>query len=131
MRFTYKGKTYTIPDKEIKTAMEKLNLTKAQAIKMWLEDNEIEVNQEQADLTAKAKDNGVAKDMTRCKSAKKVARKREPKQDITKENIIKAIAEIVAGIGENVQIENPSKIVTFTIGEEHYTVNLVRNRQKK
>lgn len=131
MLVKHNNKNYNIPNAEIEKAMKNLEITKQEAIQMWFEDNEIEINQEQVELTEKAVKTGVQKEMTRCKSNKKPSTKRERKPDTTKEEIIKNLAEFVSGFGENVQIENVGKIVTFTIGEEHFTLNLVRNRQKK
>lgn len=125
------GKNYNIPDEEINTAVKKLDLTKEEAIQMWFEDNEIEINAEQAELTEKAIKTGVQKEMTRCKSNKKPTEKRERKADPTKEEVIKNLAGYLETIVQNVKVENIGKIITFTIGEEHFTLNLTRNRQKK
>ena len=49
------GKTVNIPDKELEKSMKALELTKEEAIQMWLEDNDYEVNEEQEELDSKAK----------------------------------------------------------------------------
>ena len=55
MRYTLaNGKTISIPDDEIKANM-KLGITEDEAVEMWLEDNEYEVNEEQTALEEKAK----------------------------------------------------------------------------
>lgn len=131
MKIAVNGKAVNIPDKEIAIAMKNLGISQKEAIQMYLEDEGICENAEQVALTQKAIKSGVQKQMTKVTSNKKSNAKRERKTDPTKEEIIKNLAEFVAGFSENVQIENVGKIVTFTIGNEHFTLNLIRNRQKK
>ena len=51
MRYTLpNGKNVNIPDEEIKKSMKALDLTKEDAIQMWLEDNDYEVNEELEEL---------------------------------------------------------------------------------
>lgn len=131
MLYVYNGKRINIPDNEIKSSMSKLGLTKDEAIQMYLEDNEIVINEEQEALTQKAVKSGVQKQMAKVTSNRKSEKKRERKPDEVKEDIIQKLAEFIPSFGENVQIENIGKIITFNIGDEHFTLNLVRNRQKK
>jgi DNA recombination-dependent growth factor C len=131
MLYVYNGKRLNIPDSEIKSSMAKLGLTKDEAIQMYLEDNEIIINEEQEALTQKAVKSGVQKQMAKVTSNRKSEKKRERKPDEVKEDIIHKLAEFIPSFGENVQIENVGKIITFNIGDEHFTLNLVRNRQKK
>lgn len=131
MIYNYKGKNLNIPNDFLKNAQEKLGLTTAEAIQMYLEDEGYEINAEQEELVKKAKENGVQKQMTRVTSNRKSQTKRERKPDPTKEEIIKNLAEHLENFVENVQIENVGKIISFNIGDEHFTLNLVRNRQKK
>jgi hypothetical protein len=131
MLYVYNGKRLNIPDTVIAKSIKKLGITKEQAIQMYLEDEGYCENAEQIALTQKAVKSGVQKQMAKVTSNRKSEKKRERKPDETKEEIIKNLAEFVRTFGENVQIENIGKIVTFTIGEEHFTLNLVRNRQKK
>ena len=90
MQYKVNNKVYQIPDKEIAANMRLLEISKQEAIEMWLDDHDILINETAEQLTAKAKANGVAKEMTRCKSAKKTDHKRERKPDPTKEEIIDA-----------------------------------------
>ena len=55
MKYQLGNKTINIPDAEIQKFMKSLDLSKEDAIQMWLEDNDYEVNEEQAELDAKAK----------------------------------------------------------------------------
>ena len=55
MKYTYNNKEYTIPDKEIDNLIEKLDITKDEAIELWLDDNGITENEEQNKLDEAAK----------------------------------------------------------------------------
>lgn len=132
MQYKVNGKICQIPDKEISANMRLLDITKQEAIEMWLDDHNILINETAEQLTAKAKANGVAKEMTRCKSAKKSEHKRERKADPTKEEIISNLANFLREQGlANVQIPNVGKLITFSLNGENFTLNLVRNRKKK
>lgn len=133
MLYVYNGKRLNIPDNEIKTSMSKLGLSKDEAIQMYLEDNEIVINEEQEALTQKAVKSGVQKQMSKVTSNRKSEKKRERKADPTKEEIIRDLATHLKetdGV-ENVVIENIGKLIGFELGGEHFTLNLVRNRKKK
>ena len=55
MNYKLGNKTIKIPDTEIEVSMKNLDLTKEEAIQMWLEDEGYLDNEEQVELTAKAK----------------------------------------------------------------------------
>lgn len=132
MQYKIKSKIIQIPDKEIAANMKLLDISEQEAIEMWLDDHDIITNTEAEQLTAKAKANGVAKEMTRCKSAKKSEHKRERKADPTKEEIISNLANFLQEQGlADVQIPNVGKLITFSLNGENFTLNLIRNRKKK
>lgn len=56
---------------------------------------------------------------------------RKRKENPTKANVVKAIAEMLEGIGENVNITNPERMVSFTIGEDSFEVTLIQKRKPK
>ena len=55
MKYTVNGKTMNIPNEELEKSMKALELTKEEAIQLWLEDNGFEENEEQNALDKKAK----------------------------------------------------------------------------
>ena len=59
MTIEVNGKSVHIPDAEIANSMTKLDLSKDEAIQMWLEDNDYCENEEVEILTAKAKENKI------------------------------------------------------------------------
>lgn len=128
------GKTVRIPDKELENNMKILKLSLPEAIKVWLEDNEYEINEEQAALTQKAKDNKITATIHQAKKeyTKKTQKERVQKQDLTKEGIIKAIAEMLPSVGATeVKVENVGKLITFQLGADNFKIDLVRKRPPK
>ena len=127
------GKSVHIPDAEIKNSMDMLDLTKAEAIQMWLEDNDYAVNETVEILTAKAKENKISRGAKSEKAiAKSPQKARERKPDLEKEGIITALSEFLQEKGyTSVEITNKSKIIEFNIGENHYKLDLIRQRAQK
>lgn len=127
------GKRVNIPDAEIRKSMAMLGLTQTEAVQMWLEDEGYEHNAEQEALCQKAKDNRITATIHQARDYKpKTQRERVVKEDKVKESIIQAVAETLPSVGaENVIIANKGKIITFTIGEDTYKIDLIRNRKPK
>lgn len=127
------GKSVHIPDAEIKNSMAMLDLTKEEAVQMWLEDNDYAVNETVEILTAKAKENKVSRGAKSEKAIAKNSQKaRERKPDLEKEEIITALSEFLQEKGYiSVEITNKSKIIEFNIGENHYKLDLIRQRAQK
>jgi len=128
-------KTINIPDNAIQKAMKKLNLSKDEAIQMYLEDEGFLDNEEQEKLDQKAKDNRITATIHQARNdvQKKTQRARVKKENPTKEMVIKKITSLLveSDFAENVTIANPTKIITFTIGNTHFTIDLIQNRAKK
>lgn len=127
------GKSVHIPDAEIANNMKILELSKDEAIQMWLEDNDYCENEEVEMLTKKAKENKVSRGAKSEKALVKTDRKpRERKPDLEKEEIITALSEFLAEKGyTSVEITNKSKIIEFNIGENHYKLDLIKQRPSK
>ena len=137
MKYEYNGKTLNIPDDFIQNAMKNLSIDEDEAIQLWLEDNDYEVNAEQMALDAKAKANVKVANIVKARAAepakKKTQRERVKKEDPTKEGVIAALAKALPELAnaENVTIVNAGKLITFTIGEDTYKLDLVRQRKAK
>ena len=137
MKYEYNGKTLNIPDDFIQNAMKNLSISEDEAIQLWLEDNDYEVNEEQMALDAKAKANVKVSNIVKARAAdpvkKKTQRERVKKDDPTKEGVIAALAKVLPELAnaENVTIVNAGKLITFTIGEDTYKLDLVRQRKAK
>ena len=137
MKYEFNGKVLNIPDDFIQNAMKNLSIDEGEAIQLWLEDNDFEVNEEQEALDAKAKANVKVSTLVKARAAdpgkKKTQRERVKKEDPTKEGVIAALAKALPELAnaENVTIVNAGKLITFTIGEDTYKLDLVRQRKAK
>lgn len=129
---TKKGKKVNIPDDEIDTLVDKLDLSIAEACELWLEDNALQVNEEQEELDKKAKASRITATIHEAKATKeRKERKVVRKEDTTKENIIKALAERLEQLATEVKIENVGKLITFKLGEDSFKLDLIRQRKPK
>lgn len=129
---TKKGKKVNIPDDEIDTLVDKLDLSIAEACELWLEDNDLQVNEEQEALDKKAKASRITATIHEAKATKeRKERKVARKEDATKENIIKALAERLEELATEVKIENVGKLITFKLGVDSFKLDLIRQRKPK
>ena len=126
------GKKVRIPQEDIDRIMKGLELDEDNAIVVWLEDNEYIENAEQELLCKKAKENKITATIHQAKAENKKERKKvERKTDETKESLIKALAETLENLVDNVQIVNIGKIIEFDLKGEHYKLDLIRQRKPK
>lgn len=129
MTIEVNGKSVHIPDAEIANSMTKLDLSKDEAIQMWLEDNNLAVNEEVERLTEKAKVNKINHEAKSDKPRKSVKKERKPDEE--KENLIKILADCLKNAGFDAEIVNKSKIIEFNCGENHYKLDLIKQRTPK
>ncbi len=126
------GKNIRIPDKDIQRLCESLDITKEDAIDIWLEDEGYLENDEQNELDKKAKESKITQTIHQAKADRKTApRKVERKPDKAKEDIIATLAETLAEFAENVQIVNIGKLITFSLDGDTYKLDLIRQRPPK
>lgn len=133
MKYTLSnGKNVNIPDKEIENNMKALELTREEAIEMWLEDEGYLDNEEQNELDEKAKkvkiDHGAS---AVDKSEKKEKKPREIKVSDEKQLLF---AEIVANLAENdrnYEILKENKLICVKIGEKTFKIDLIEQRAPK
>lgn len=133
MKYEFNGRTLNIPDEEIEKSTKILGLSQEEAITLWLEDNEYEINEEQEALSKKARANGVtaASCVKARAAAPKSQRERVRKDDPTKEGIIAALAAFLPNVNAtDIQVVNIGKLITFKVGEDTYKLDLVRQRKK-
>lgn len=125
-------KTITIPDADIERTMQTMNMTKEEAIQLWLEDEGYEENAEQEALEQKARENRITATIHQAKEVKqKTQSERVKKPDPTKEGIIAGIAAVLPSHGATeVTIVNKGKLIEFKVNGEWYTVNLIRNTKR-
>lgn len=123
------GKSVNIPDADLHKLETGLEIDRDEAILMWLEDEGYLDNDEQIELDKIGKQNRIN---LGAKAEKPKERKpREKKTDPEKEKIIADIAVFIENFAENVKITNISKIIEFDFGENHYKIDLIRQRKSK
>jgi len=128
MIYNFNGKNLTIPDEELKKSMKLLDITKEEAIQMWLDDNDYTINETVEELTAKAK-----KEIKRYEQSdkKRKTSTKERKVDEEKKAFLDGFRIFAEGKGGIVTAFKNEAEFSFTFGENAYTVKLVKHRPKK
>lgn len=135
MRYDFNGKKINIPDAEIQKSMKILDISQDEAIQMWLEDEGYLDNEEQEALEKKAKENKITQTIHQAsavdKTVKKTQKERVRKENPTKEMVIAEIAQLLPKFAENIEILNVGKLISFSIGDEKYEIDLKQKRKPK
>ena len=126
------GKTVNIPDKEIEQSMKALDLTKEEAIEMYLEDEGYLDNDEQIELNEKAKKVKIDHQASAIdKTEKKEKKVREVKVSDEKQSLFAEIVANLAENGRNYQILKENKLISVQIGEKIFKIDLIEQRKSK
>lgn len=133
MKYTLEnGKTVNIPDTEIEKNMKLLEISKKDAIEMWLEDEGYLDNEEQNELDEKAKK---VKINHGASAIDKTQKEKKPRQKVAsdeKQALFTEILNTLTGVyGENVKIEKENKLILVKIGEKCFKVDLIEQRTPK
>lgn len=131
MTYEFNNKKIRIPDTEIENLVKGLNISKDEALQVWLEDGGYLDNEEQNALNKKAKDSKITATIHKAKSDTKTPRKPRKRTDVEKENLIKNLANFLENCAENVKITNISKLIEFDLGGNHYKLDLIKQRNNK
>jgi hypothetical protein len=134
--FDYKlenGKIIRISEKTIENLMTQLGLDREDAIQVYLEDEGYEINEEQEELTQKAKDNRVTATIHKAEAKKKERKKVERKPNPDKEFLISMLAEDLDRCEDcdNIKVENVGKLITFEYKGKKFKLDLIETRVKK
>lgn len=125
------GKVVNVPNKAVANLQAQLKLSRAEAVELWLYDEGYIECPEADELTAKAKENKISHG-ARAEVKQKTQRERVVKEDKVKEAIIQAVADMLPNLqAENVVIEKKGKLITFTVGEDKFKFDLIRQRPPK
>ena len=100
---------------------------------VWCEDNGKIINEEQEELDRKAKANRITATIHQAKAETQKERKKvERKADQTKDSLVERLADYLKSINiANVQIVKIGKLIEFDIGNEHFKLDLIRQRKPK
>ena len=125
-------KVVKVATKWVENSMKSLDTDMEDILLMWLEDNGYLINDEQEELDKEAKGKVKLSAKALEKPKAKTQKERVIKENPTKEKIIQAIVNAMQNIEvSNLIIENKAKIVTFTLDNEDFKVDLTQKRKKK
>lgn len=133
MKYTLKnGRTVNIPDSEIKEFETKYELSRDEAVQLWLEDNDYEINEELEELDAKAKKVKIDHQASATVKADKEKKPRTVKISDEKQMLFGDIYQNLVEIyGENVEIAKENKLILVKIAEKTFKIDLIEQRPPK
>ena len=132
MVYNFNGKKLRINESELENISKTLDLTKEEAIAVWLDDNGHTKNEEQITLDNKASAVKISHHAKAINTKPKEKKPKNYKEDFEKISIINNIYAFLSGKGyENVKIENKAKIITFKCGADTFKIDLIRTRLNK
>lgn len=144
MKIEYGNIKKNVPDEIINRIISGLQVSKDEAIKIYLEDESVIINEEQEQLNKKAEQSGVMRTIHGATSEKVVQKrmagttekKKTTKPQPDKEALIGYIRALFEGFElrgdmENVTVENPTKTITFNYHGAPYKLDLTATRIKK
>lgn len=124
------GKIITIPDSAIENNMKVLELTKEQAIDLWLEDNDYQENEEQTALDEKAKavkiQHGAGSTEKRKTAKERIVKVSDEKQLLFK--------DLLMGLRVNfpqAEILKENKLIQVKFGGKTFKIDLIEQRTPK
>lgn len=122
MKYELNKKIINIPDKDIENFVQKYSLSQEEAIQLWLEDNDYLENEVVNELVEKTK----GQRHYEKSSKERKASTRERKVDEEKKALLEKLME-----GFEVDSVKNEAEFSFHVGENHYTVKLVKHRPPK
>jgi len=126
MTYNVNGKSVNIPDADIDRYVDALGISVAEAVDMWLCDNDYATNEEQEKLVEKSKGQRryEKSDNPRKKST------RERKVDEEKKHLLSCVNVLLEGMKIQTTVKNEAEI-SFNYGENSYTIKLIKHRPPK
>lgn len=132
MTYTLDNKTINIPDSEIEKSMQVLELTKEEAVQLWLEDNDYLTNEELEELDAKAKKVKINHGAGTTKPRKKSDKPRVVKVSDEKKTLFSEIlADLEDVFKNNVKVLKENKLIEVKIGEKTFKIDIIEQRTPK
>ena len=121
-------------EKQVEKLMRLLDISEEEALQVIADDKAIDKGEK---LFEQTKQKAVSKKMSATGTRKAPTvynfdtTKKERKKDTTKEEFIANLAQYLENCVENVEILNPSKLISFKIGEDTFELDLKRKRAPK
>lgn len=127
------NRTVSIPDTEITHLMNSLDISEAEAIELWLDDNDYTENEEQEALDRKAKKAGVGLIVKDIDKPKKDRKPRTCKVSDEKQLLFNAIHEFLNTFTSensgNVEVLTENKMFSVNLGDKSFKINITQNRK--
>ena len=130
MKYNFNGKILNIPDDELAKMCKNLDLTQEEAIQVWLEDNEYEINEEQEELHQVAKKVKINHD-ARAVAPQKDKRERTVKISDEKQELFTQLKDFLTENFEKVSVLKENKLFEVKIGDKTFKLDLIQQRDKK
>lgn len=136
MKYTLEnGKIVNISDKDIENKMKLFELTKEEAIQLWLEDNDYLVNEELEELDAKAKKVKIDHEAQSTKPRKKSEKPRTVKVSDAKKEFFSQLSQFLTDFSTendaNCTILKENKLFQIEFGGEIFKLDLIQQRKPK
>lgn len=139
MKYTLPNKkVVNIPDCEIEKSMKNLELTKEEAVQLWLEDNDYEINEEQEALNEKAKkikiQHGAAADKERKPAKERTTKVSDEKKALFESilhNLDRCVTENVWVDKENITVLKENKLIQVEINGKIFKIDIIEQRPAK
>ena len=128
MKYNFNEKILNIPDAELEKSIKLFNLSKEEAIQLWLDDNDYTTNEVVEELSEKAKKNIKRYEQS---DKKRKPSTKERKVDEEKKKFLEGFRIFVEGCGGRLTNKKNEAEFSFTYDENDYTVKLVKHRAKK
>ena len=135
---TYKmanGKTVNIPNKELEKSMKHLGLSFEDAVSLWLEDNDYEINEEQNALDEKAKKVKIQHDAVNTEPRKKSDKPRTVKVSDVKKELFSQLSQFLTKFCEenpaNYSVLTENKLFQVNFCGETFKIDLIQQRKPK
>ena len=125
------GKSIRIPRMTLDNLMAKLGLNEEDAIQVYLEDEGYEINEEQEELTKKAKENRITATIHKAEGKTREKRKVERRANPDKEELIAGLAQYLATVAADVKVTNIGKLIEFNYNGKAMKIDLIETRVKK
>jgi ribosomal protein L3 len=123
-----------IPDNEIENFMKSLEISKDEAIELWLSDHDFEENEEQENLDKVAKNVKIDKDIIKEKpkrTKKVVTHKVSDEKKELFQSILTNLTRCGDVMPEDITVLNENKLISVRMGEKIFKIDIIEQRPSK
>lgn len=129
------GKSITIPDEELDSIARGLGVSRAEAVGIWLEDAEYEINEEQAALDAAASKVKIDHGAEETKRGRKKGTPRTVKVSDEKKELFDTILRNLDRCNgvyrSDIEVLKENKLIRVRIGEKTFKIDIIEERKPR